>query len=159
MLKRGSTTFLKLAVFLIGLPILALGVFGIFYLTKNPANPDYAHLLYPMVIIMYISAAPFFHALVQAFRLLSFIDKNHAFSQDSVRALKVIKYCAVIISGLYAIMLPFVYFVAQLDDAPGLVIIGMVPIFASIVIAVFAAVLQKLLKDAIDLKDENEHTI
>jgi hypothetical protein len=35
----------------------------------------------------------------------------------------------------------------------------MVPTFASIVIAVFAAVLQKLLKNAIDIKLENDLTI
>jgi hypothetical protein len=52
--------------------------------------------------------------------------------------------------------LPFVYLVADLDDAPGLMIIGMVPIFASLVIAVFAAVLQKLLQEAIDIKSEND---
>ena len=45
---------------------------------------------------------------------------------------------------------------ADIDDAPGLVIVGMIPIFASMVIAVFAAVLQRLLKEAIDIKEEND---
>jgi len=35
----------------------------------------------------------------------------------------------------------------------------MIPIFASLVVAVFAAVLQKLLKNAIDIKSENDLTI
>ncbi|WP_219914085.1 DUF2975 domain-containing protein, partial [Bacillus paranthracis] len=38
-------------------------------------------------------------------------------------------------------------------------IIGMIIIFASMVIAVFAAVLQRLLKDAIDIKSENDLTV
>jgi Protein of unknown function (DUF2975) len=63
------------------------------------------------------------------------------------------------ISGLYMVILPFVFMVADLDDAPGLVIIGMVPVFASLVIAVFAAVLQRLLKEAIDIKSENDLTV
>ena len=70
----------------------------------------------------------------------------------SVAALKKIKFCAIIISGLYVVILPFVFLVADLDDAPGLVIIGMVPVFASMVIAVFAAVLQRLLQEAIAYK-------
>jgi hypothetical protein len=97
--------------------------------------------------------------LVQAFKLLSYIDKNQAFSELSVKALKNIKICALTVSGLYLVILPFVFLVADLDDAPGLVIIGMVPVFASLVIAVFAAVLQRLLKEAIDIKSENDLTV
>jgi hypothetical protein len=148
-----------MAVFLIGIPVLALGIFGLTWLPKNPANPDYAHILYPIVIGMYVSAIPFFAALVQAFKLLSYIDKNQAFSELSVKALKNIKICALTVSGLYLVILPFVFLVADLDDAPGLVIIGMVPVFASLVIAVFAAVLQRLLKEAIDIKSENDLTV
>jgi hypothetical protein len=155
-MKRGSTLFLRLAVILIATPVLALGIFGLTWLPKNPANPDYAHILYPIVVGMYVSVIPFFGALVQAFKLLGHIDKNQAFSDLSVKALKNIKICAITISLLYAIILPFVFMVAELDDAPGLVIIGMVPIFASMVIAVFAAVLQRLLQEAIDIKSEND---
>ena len=155
-MKRGTTLFLKLAVFLIGSPVLALGIFGLYWLPNNPVNPDYAHILYPIVIGMYVSVIPFFIALYQAFKLLSYIDKNQAFSELSVKALQIIKFCAMTISGLYVVILPFVFLVADLDDAPGLVIVGMVPVFASMVIAVFAAVLQKLLKEAIDIKSEND---
>ena len=155
-MKRSSTLFLKIAVFLIGTPVLALGIFGLIWLVKNPANPEYAHILYPIVIGMYVSVIPFFVALYQAFKLLSYIDKNQAFSELSVKALKKIKVCAIIISGLYVVILPFVFQLAQLDDAPGLALVGMVPIFASMVIAVFAAVLQRLLQEAIDIKSEND---
>jgi capsular polysaccharide biosynthesis protein len=55
--------------------------------------------------------------------------------------------------------MPLVYMVAEKDDAPGLIIIGMAPIFASMVIAFFAAILQKLLKEAIDIKSDNDLTI
>ncbi|WP_316569396.1 DUF2975 domain-containing protein [Neobacillus sp. YIM B06451] len=158
-MKRGSTLFLKTAVMVMGIPVLALGIFGLYWLVRNPANPDYAHILYPIVAGMYISVIPFFVALVQAFKLLSYIDRNEAFSQLSVKALRNIKFCAMTISGLYVIVLPFVFMVAELDDAPGLVIIGMVPIFASMVIAVFAAVLQRLLQEAINIKSENDLTV
>jgi hypothetical protein len=155
-MKRGSTIFLKLAVFLIGSPVLALGIFELYWLFNNPVNPDYGHILYPIVVGMYVSAIPFFVALYQAFKLLSYIDKNQAFSELSVKSLQIIKFCAMTISGLYVVILPFVFLVADLDDAPGLVIVGMVPVFASLVIAVFAAVLQKLLQEAIDIKSEND---
>lgn len=155
-MKRGTTIFLKLAVLLIGVPILALCIFGIPWLANNPVNPNYAGALYPIVIIMYVSVIPFIVALYQAFRLLSYIDKNEAFSLMSVKSLKTIKYCAIVISSFYFVMLPFVYVVAEKDDAPGLILMGMVPIFASLVIAVFSAVLQRLLQEAIDIKSEND---
>jgi membrane protease YdiL (CAAX protease family) len=158
-MKRYSTIFLKIAVILIAVPVLALCIFGGYWLANNPASPNYAYVLYPILIGMYVSAIPFFFALHQALKLLNFIDKNKAFSQVSVKALKSIKYCAITISTLYVILMPFVYVVAEKDDAPGLIIVGMVPVFAAMVIAVFAAVLQKLLQEAIDIKSENDLTV
>ncbi|EID43113.1 DUF2975 domain-containing protein [Parageobacillus thermoglucosidasius] len=158
-MKQGTTLFLKIAVFIIGTPVLALCIFGLPWLANNPVNPDYAHILYPILIIMYVSVIPFFVALYQAFKLLSYIDKNKAFSELSVKALKNIKYCAITISILYVPGLPFFYIAAKLEDAPGIILIGLVVIFASMVIAVFAAVLQRLLQEAIDIKSENDLTV
>ena len=84
-----------------------------------------------ILMVMYVSAIPFYMALYQAFKLLTYIDKNQAFSELSVQALKKIKNCAITISGLYVVVLPFVFILAELDDAPGLVIIGMVIIVCS----------------------------
>ena len=158
-MKMGSTLFLKFALILIGTPILALGIFGLYWLANNPANPEYAHNLYPILGGVYGSIVPFCIALYQAFALLNYIDNNDAFSELSVKALKNIKHCATAISVIYVAVLPFVYSVAEMDDAPGLILVGIVPIFASMVIGVFAAVLQRLLQKAIDIKSENDLTV
>lgn len=55
--------------------------------------------------------------------------------------------------------MPVFYLMAEIDDAPGIIVIGLIIIFASMVIAVFVAVLQKLLKEAIDIKSENDLTV
>ncbi|MCM3665897.1 DUF2975 domain-containing protein [Mesobacillus subterraneus] len=160
-MKRSSTLFLKVAVIFIGIPVLALCIFLLPQIA-NEANEaaergwDLAYVVYGILVVMYVSAIPFYFALYQAFKLLSYIDKNHAFSELSVRALKKIKICAITISGLYVVGLPFVYILAEVDDAPGLILVGMVMIFAPTVIAVFAAVLQRLLQEAIDIKSEND---
>lgn len=160
-MKRGSTLFLKLAVILMGIPVLAMCLFLLPQIA-NEANEavergsDLAFVVYGLLMVMYVSAVPFYIALYQSFNLVSYIDKNQAFSELSVIALNKIKICAIIISGLYVVALPFVFILAEVDDAPGLVIVGMIPIFASMVIAVFAAVLQRLLKEAIDIKEEND---
>jgi hypothetical protein len=160
-MKRVSTLFLKIAVILIGIPILALCIFLVPEIANYAAElfPNIAYMKYLVLIYLYVTAIPFYFALYQAFKLLSYIDKNKAFSELSVRALKNIKYCAITISILYVVGMPLFYLMAEIDDAPGIILIGLVVIFASMVIAVFAAVLQKLLKEAIDIKSENDLTV
>ncbi|WP_339244590.1 DUF2975 domain-containing protein [Bacillus sp. FSL R5-0523] len=160
-MNRMSTIFLKIALVLIGIPILALCIFLVPKIANYSAElfPNIAYIKYLVFIYLYVTALPFYFALYQAFKLLSYIDKNKAFSGLSVRALKNIKYCAVTISIFYAAGMPVFYLMAEIDDAPGIIVIGLVIIFASMVIAVFAAVLQKLLKEAIDIKSENDLTV
>lgn len=159
-MKR-ETLFLKVVVFLMGLPVLALSIFVLPEIAEFFAelNPTLDFLQYPFLIGLYVTVIAFFAALYQTLRLLSYIDKNEAFSDLSVMALKNIKYCAITISALFVVFMPLIYLMAEIDDAPGLILIGMVIIFGSMVIAVFAAVLQKLLKNAIDIKSENDLTV
>lgn len=157
-MKR-KTLMLRAVVFLIGIAVLALCVFGL-PSAFDEAAANYPKSTYlPIILCMYASAIPFFAALFQSLRLLRYIDDNSAFSDLSVRALHVIKYCACAISLLYVACLPFLYRIADQDDAPGVLAIGLVVAFAAFVIAVFAAVLQKLLQNAIDIKSENDLTI
>jgi hypothetical protein len=160
-MERGTTLFLKVTVFLIGIPVLALCIFVIPEIANFAAElyPDHTYLKYLVLIDLYATVIPFYFALYQAFNLLTYIDNNQAFSELSVRALKYIKYCAVGISSLFVVGMPLFYLIAEKDDAPGIILIGMVLVFASMVIAVFAAVLQKLLKNAIDIKSENDLTV
>jgi hypothetical protein len=150
-MKRCSTIFLKIAVILIGIPVLALCIFWM------PGFVGY--LQFPIIISVYATAITFFFALYQALKLLSHIDKNKAFSELSVSALKYIKYCAITISIIYTVLIPFLFPVADADDAPGLIALPIIIVFASSVIVVFAAVLQRLLQDAIDIKSENDLTV
>ncbi|AXY09368.1 DUF2975 domain-containing protein [Bacillus tropicus] len=160
-MKQGSTLFLKIAIILIGIPVFAFCIFLIPNIGNYAAElyPDIAYIKYLVLINLYATVIPFYFALYEAFKLVSYIDKGNAFSKLSVSALKKIKQCAVTICILYIVGMPLFYLVAERDDAPGIIIIGMILIFASMVIAVFAAVLQRLLKDAIDIKSENDLTV
>lgn len=159
-MKQVTTHFLKLAVIFIGILILALCIFLVPKLAFEVSNfLKVDSLKYIIYIILYGAAIPFYFALYQAFELLSYIDKNKAFSELSVIALKKIKYCAILICGLHVLGLPLFYLVADKDDAPGLIFIGMVIPFASMIIAVFSAVLERLLQEAINIKSENDLTV
>lgn len=158
---KKETIFLKLAVIFIGLPIIGLCIFLLPMTARDAAESSMkmAYVLYGILIIMYVTAIPFFTALYQAFKLLTFIDHNKAFSELSVKALKNIKNCATIISALYVLSMPLFYIVGEVDDAPGAILIGLLFVFGPMVISVFAAVLQKLLQNAINIKNDNDLTI
>lgn len=158
--KRGSTTFLKVIIFLAGMAVLALCIFLVPNMENFAAKlyPNIAPIKYLVFIVMYGAAVSFYFALYQAFNLLRYIDENAAFSELSVKALKDIKCCAVIISGLYVLGLPLFHFIAKKIDPP-IALMGLIIIFASLVIAVFAAILQQLLQEAIKIKSENDLTV
>lgn len=159
-MKKSSTIFLRIVIYLIGFAVAGLCVILIgVSIAGNVGISGHPRLFLPLIVGMLAAAVPFFFALYQALLLLSYIDKNSAFSELSVKAIKKIKYSAGVISVLYALMMPYIIYVADKDDAPGGVVIGLVFIFAPFVVAVFAAVLQKLLQEALDIKSENDLTV
>lgn len=144
-----------------GVIALAIAIFAVPSMYKGiPAEYPINHnLLYLFIAGLYVSAIPFFVALYQAAKLLSFIDKNTAFSENSVKALKNIKYSAITMSISYVACIPLLFNVAEVDDAPGLGAVALAFACAPLVIATFAAVLEKLLQNAISIKAENELTV
>jgi hypothetical protein len=154
-MKQGSTIFLRAVVILIGLFILALCVFAL----PIGIQTDQVGYYRPILWGLYLPAIPFFFALYQTMRLLGNIDRNEAFSELSVGTLKNIKYSAVGIATLFTAGMPYIYYAADKDDAPGVLAAALVIAFASLVIATFAAVLQKLIQNAVDIKSENDLTV
>ncbi|NMD68653.1 DUF2975 domain-containing protein [Bacillus sp. DNRA2] len=159
-MKQGSTLFLKTVIYIIGIAVLALCIFGLPELAAKDAaaHPETAYLQYPFLIGAYILVTPFFVALYQALKLLSYIGQNKAFTELSVKALIYIKRCAItistiIIAGLITVI---VLFGGKGEDITGLISLGLILTFASMVITVFAAVLQKLFQEAIEMKSEND---
>jgi hypothetical protein len=154
-MKRSTTFFLRAVLVLIGVVVLGLCVIVL----PMGIMTDHAGYYRPILIGMYLPAVPFFLALYESWKLLRYIDANTAFSDSSVTSLKNIKYCGLSISALYTLGMPYIFYAADRDDAPGVVGIALVIIFASFVIAVFAGLLQKLLRSAIDIKRENDLTV
>ncbi|SIT88270.1 DUF2975 domain-containing protein [Edaphobacillus lindanitolerans] len=159
-MKR-ETLFLKAAVIVLALPVLAVCIFALPQLAIDIPNyrTDVAYAVTGLLVVLYATALIFFAALWQAFRLLNRIDRNDAFSEGSVSDLKKIKLFAILIGLFYTAGLLPVYVLAEIDDAPGLIVVGMGMVFASFTVAVFAAVLEKLLRNAIDIKSENDLTV
>ena|SRR5690625_2603184 len=158
-MKRGSITLLKVAVFAIGILTLILCIFLLPSLASKAANmnPEFAYLQYPILFGLYVTLIPFFFALYQALKLLKYIEGNNTFSESAVNALGLIKHCASAIIILY--LFGIIILGVQSALHPGVAIIGFVILFATIVIFLFTAVLQELLKNALKIKLENDLTI
>src|SRR3989344_3377924 len=97
-MKRSSTIFLQVVILALG--ILALAIMIRFPLTEGRAvNLDlFSIYTDPFIIYGYVVSIAFFVALYQAFILLGYIRQNKVFSVHSVKALRNIKYCAIILS-------------------------------------------------------------
>ena len=163
-MKRGSTIFLKVVIVLIG--IVTLAVMIRFPLTEGRAVNLDLFSIYSDPFIVYgdLASIPFFVALYQAFKLLGYIGQNKVFSLNSVKALRTIKYCAIALSILIvmaAIYIRLSFSVKSVtdDDPAGFIAVAIVTTFISIVIAAAAAVFERLLQNAIDIKSENELTV
>lgn len=154
-MKQASTLFLRIVIIGIG-AIMAFFCILAMSVALRSDNTDYYK---PILICLSIPAIPFFIALWQSIKILNLIDAQKAFSAMSVRAFKNIRNCALIISGLFAVGMPLFYRAADQDDAPGVIVIGLIIALASFVIATFSAVLQKLVQNAVDIKHENDLTV
>ena len=112
----------------------------------------------PFLAFVYVASIPFFVALYQAFKVLGYAGQNKVFSQAAVKALRTIKYCAIAIIGFVAIGEIFIVF-GNTDDRPGGVFMGILITFGSIVIATAAAMFERILQSAVDIKSENDLTV
>ena len=159
-MKRISTGFLQAVIVLIS--IVALAVLIRLPLTEGrAANLDLLSIYSdPLILYGYATSVVFFVALYKAFKLLAYIGQNKVFSENSVAALKSIKYCAIVFGILIVTAGLYIMISHPKDDDPaGFLAICIVTTFASIVVATAAAIFEKILQNAIDMKSENDLTI
>lgn len=162
MFKKGSTLLLKLTLVYMSLVVLALAVFALPNL-YNGALLEFPYApkaVMSIVIVLYLVTVPYFFVLLQSWKLLELIDQNKAFSQYSVKAFLNIKYAS-FIGGLILMIgfVPMLFPIADVEDAPGLLVYGFFLACIPFVVSVFAAVLEKLFQNAVDMKSENDLTI
>jgi len=105
----------------------------------------------PFLAYAYTASIAFFMALHQAFKLLGYIGQNNVFSLQSVRALRTIKTCAIVLIVLIGAAVAYLFIaVRDKDDIAGGVAMGLAMILVSVVVATTAAVFEKRLQRALD---------
>lgn len=159
--NRISTLFLRVAVSIIGLGVLALCVvlLPVMWAGAYEEWPEHGYAVRAVVAAMYISTVPFYLGIYKGWQILNLIDKGNAFSMQPIKALRTISYSAALISLIYAFSLPFFYIWTETTDAPGLMVIGLFLTGMPLTISVAIGVLQRLLAEAVIAKNENDLTV
>jgi hypothetical protein len=161
-MKKGSTLFLQGVIILIGIVVLGLMLWEPQLEGVNAGKAMFEiYFNDPFLAYVYASSIAFFVALYEAFKVLGYIRQNKTFSQPTVDALKMIKYCGTTLAVLMIGLEAYIMIVQRTksDDIAGGVAMGLMLIFVSAVIATAAGVFEKLLQSAVDLKSENELTV
>ena len=158
-MKKASIIFLQAVVVLIG--IVALAVLIRFPSTEGRAENLDTLSIYtdPFILYGYAASLAFCVALYKAFNLLGYIRHNLIFSPKSVKALQGIKYSAIILSILIVAAGLYIIIFHQEEDPAGFVTMCVVTTIGCIVVATAAAIFEKILQNAIDMKSENDLTI
>lgn len=160
-MKRGLTLITRGIVYLMGIAVFSILAILLPELAREEAvgkvNPPNA---LPYLIAAWVLSIPIFAALHQTLKLLSYIDENKAFSTRSVKLLQNIKLYAIVFSVMIAASAITVIVAARImdprEDVTHIVALGFIFTFASSIVATFAAVMQRLLQDAINIKSEND---
>ena len=159
-MKRSSTIFLQIVIVLIGIASLALLLWEPQIEGVNAHATNFEiYFKDPFLALVYIGSIPFFVALYQAFKVLGYAGQNKIFSQAAVKALRTIKYCALATIGFVVVEEIFIMLNHGSDDPAGGVFMGVLITFGSIVIATAAAMFERILQNAVDIKSENDLTV
>ena len=151
--KQGSTTFLKVIISLIGIAMFAL-IFWLPVIAIRDAkvHPDTAYFLINFLVWAYGLCITFSVVLYQAFKLLTYIERNNAFSELSLKSLKVIKKCGLttIFFIVFGIVSLKVLAKVTGDDPAGPISLSLMGILATSIITAIVDALQKPLKNVLE---------
>jgi Protein of unknown function (DUF2975) len=147
-MKRSSTIFLQAVIVLIGI---AAFVFLLWepHIEGRNAHATLFEIYFndPFLAWAYSASIAFFVALYQAFKLLRDVRLNKIFSLRSLRALRTIKYCGIVLIGFVAVGVAYLFIMVRgEDDIAGGVAMGNFVALISTAIAIAAAVFERNLK-------------
>ena len=151
-IKEHTKTFcLKIALVLIFIPIVLITCFATpsLYVEAVENNEINHYFVLAFVVLMILVLLPCAVAIFQTLKLFTNIEKGVYYSEKSMKSFRVIQYSGVVAAGLFAAMLPSVFYFAEMDDAPGLVLLGLIFVFGGCAIAVFASVMRDLVMEKV----------
>lgn len=155
-MKKSSPIFLQVAIVLIGIGALAFMLWEPHIEGRNThATLSQIYFNDPFLAYAYTASIAFFTALYQTFKVLGYVRQNKTFSQETVKALRTIKYCAIAMIGFIAAAEAYLFIVRPGDDIAGGVFMGILIIFASSVIVATTTMFEQILQNSLHPSNKN----
>ena len=153
-MKRGITIFLHILIVLLGVGVLGALLFEPQVEGRNVRATQFEiYFKDPFLAYIYLAFVPFFVGLYQVFLFAGYAGRDQLFQPRSVRALRIIKYCAftMAIMILGAIVYLFIFIRGE-DDIAGGVAMGIFIMFGAAVIATAAALFERMFRSSVAMK-------
>jgi hypothetical protein len=157
-MKKSSTVFLQVVIVLVAIAALALMLWEPHVEGANAHATLFQMYFNSFVVYAFIGSTPFFVALYHAFKVLGYVRQNKTFSQSTVNSLRIIKYCALALIGFVAVSVIFMIG-GDREDRPAGFFMRVLVTFPSIIVATAAALSERILQNAVDIKSENDLTV
>jgi succinate dehydrogenase hydrophobic anchor subunit len=118
-------------------------------------HPKYAFWQYPVLVGLYAAAACFFYALIHFWLMLNSIDRDELPTQRSMKAIRV---SSIIFTVLFFVAaMPAIYVLAEVNDAPGAILLGTALGVLPMAAAAIIAILERIVKAAMPRRGERKH--
>lgn len=145
-MRRGGVIFFQILIALFGVGVLALMLWEPHLEGRNiGATLFEVYFRDPFLAYVYVGSLPFFVALYQTFAVLGHVGRGEASSPAAVRALRIIRYCAIALTVFIAGAEVFIL-LGESDDAAGGVAMGVLAMVGVAIIATVATVLERTLR-------------
>ena len=142
-MKRNSTTFFQALVLLVCIGALAAMLVEPLFEGRNiNATLFEVYFKDPFLAYVYLGSIPFFVSLYQVFKLIGYISRNETFSQRTLKALRTIKRCGIMLmtfvaGGIFWIMR------IESDDRAGGVFMGLIFAIAFLILTAAATIFER----------------
>ncbi|MGM0112093.1 DUF2975 domain-containing protein [Enterococcus sp. DIV0187] len=153
-MKR-KVNLLKLALIIISFLVIFVTVIFTFQFSSERKDVINSLLYY----VVFGSVVLGFRVLFLLNRILNFIKGAEAFSAKTLKVVSQIKKLILLVSIVFVGILPFFYRVADRQDAPGVMVIGLAFVSIPFTAFIFTQIVEELFKSATELKSDSELTI
>lgn len=147
---------LKSALVIIALFAIFISIIFSIQFFSGGEEPIFVNCLFISFILSVILG---FRVLFLLNRILNYIKASEAFSAKTLKVVSKIKKTILLISVVFLGMLPFFYTVADRQDAPGFLIIGLAVVSLPFAAFIFSLIVEELFICATNLKTDSELTI
>lgn len=154
-----KTTLLKLVTAVIDLIFLMFGFILLTLLFLSIRRHTIFGLQLMMILSFLIGCLLILVISYYLYKIFFLIDKHNFFSITALHSVRMIRYLFIAVFVVLLGIMPFVYYLADQGDAPGLILIVGAVIFLPLAIAAFVSAMEQILVNSIKMKDENDLTI